>query len=125
MRCRGYRREAGGRRRWVRCWRDWCCSWASALSPTFSCGWRRFISSRDCWGFSFKFAKFRLGRERAGAFGLHYATAQRNFSETANREMHMEKFPLIIRIKKGKDGSGALSCERGDGSIVYQRQNAK
>jgi hypothetical protein len=32
---------------------------------------------------------------------------------------------MVIRIKKGKDGSGALSCERADGSIVYQRQNAK
>jgi len=32
---------------------------------------------------------------------------------------------MIIRMKKGKDGSGALSCERADGSIVYQRQNAK
>jgi len=32
---------------------------------------------------------------------------------------------MIIRIKKGKDGGGALSCERADGSIVYQRQNAK
>src|SRR5688572_3249027 len=32
---------------------------------------------------------------------------------------------MIIRIKKGKDGSGALSCQRADGSIVFQRQNAK
>jgi len=32
---------------------------------------------------------------------------------------------MIIRIKKGKDGSGALSCQRADGSVVYQRQNAK
>jgi hypothetical protein len=32
---------------------------------------------------------------------------------------------LLIRIKKGKDGSGALSCTRADGSVVYQRQNAK
>ena len=32
---------------------------------------------------------------------------------------------MIIRIKKGKDGSGALTCEREDGSIVYQRQDAK
>src|SRR5688572_29542707 len=32
---------------------------------------------------------------------------------------------LLIGIKKGKDGSGALSCTRGDGSVVYQRQNAK
>jgi len=37
----------------------------------------------------------------------------------------MEKSPLIIRIKKGKDGSGALSCQRPDGSIVYQRQNPR
>jgi hypothetical protein len=32
---------------------------------------------------------------------------------------------MMIRIKKGKDGGGALSCQRGDGSVVYQRQNAK
>jgi len=32
---------------------------------------------------------------------------------------------MIIRIKKGKDGSGALSCQREDGSVVYQRQNAR
>ena len=32
---------------------------------------------------------------------------------------------MMIRIKKGKDGGGALSCEREDGSIVYQRQSAK
>ncbi len=32
---------------------------------------------------------------------------------------------LLIRIKKGKDGSGALSCVRADGSVAYQRQNAK
>jgi hypothetical protein len=32
---------------------------------------------------------------------------------------------LLIRIKKGKDGSGALSGTRADGSVVYQRQNAK
>jgi len=32
---------------------------------------------------------------------------------------------MLIRIKKGNDGGGALSCERADGSIVYQRQNAK
>src|SRR6266550_368987 len=32
---------------------------------------------------------------------------------------------MIIRSEKGKDGSGALSCERTDGSIVYQRQNAR
>jgi hypothetical protein len=37
-----------------------------------------------------------------------------------------EKAPLLlIRIKKGRDGGGALSCVRGDGSVVYQRQNAK
>lgn len=32
---------------------------------------------------------------------------------------------MIIRIKKGKDGGGALSCQRADGSVVYQRQNAR
>ena len=32
---------------------------------------------------------------------------------------------MFIQIKKGKDGGGALSCQRADGSIVYQRQNAK
>jgi hypothetical protein len=32
---------------------------------------------------------------------------------------------MLIRIKKGKDGGGALSCERADGTIVYQRQNPK
>src|SRR3954469_14484998 len=32
---------------------------------------------------------------------------------------------LTIRIKKGKDGRAALSCQRSDGSIIYQRQNEK
>ncbi|HEV8605633.1 MAG TPA: hypothetical protein VGQ99_09720 [Tepidisphaeraceae bacterium] len=41
------------------------------------------------------------------------------------RQAIKDKGLLLIRIKKGKDGGGALSCERGDGSIVYQRQNAK
>jgi hypothetical protein len=31
---------------------------------------------------------------------------------------------LVIRIKKSADGRSALSCQRRDGSIVYQRQTA-
>src|SRR6059036_1574368 len=30
---------------------------------------------------------------------------------------------LIIRIKKKTDGSAALSCQRGDGSVTWQRQD--
>jgi hypothetical protein len=36
----------------------------------------------------------------------------------------MESPLLIIRIKKSADGRSALSCQRRDGSIVYQRQTA-
>src|SRR6266545_1175255 len=30
---------------------------------------------------------------------------------------------LIIRIKKKTDGSAALSCQRADGSVTWQRQD--
>ena len=30
---------------------------------------------------------------------------------------------LIVRIKKKQDGSAALSCERADGSVTWQRHN--
>ena len=30
--------------------------------------------------------------------------------------------PLTIRIKKKPDGSAALSCQRADGSVTWQRQ---
>jgi hypothetical protein len=30
--------------------------------------------------------------------------------------------PLTIRIKKGRDGSAALSCTRADGTVTWQRQ---
>ncbi len=32
---------------------------------------------------------------------------------------------LLIRIKKNKDGSAALTCVRSDGSATWQRQNGK
>lgn len=32
---------------------------------------------------------------------------------------------LIIRIKKKSDGSAALSCQRADGSITWQRQDGR
>lgn len=32
---------------------------------------------------------------------------------------------LIVRIKKKKDGDAALSCERADGSITWQRQEGQ
>jgi len=32
---------------------------------------------------------------------------------------------LIIRIKKKADGSAALSCERADGSVTWQRQDGQ
>ena len=32
---------------------------------------------------------------------------------------------LIIRIKKKSDGSAALSCQRADGSVTWQRQNGQ
>jgi len=43
----------------------------------------------------------------------------------ARGHLFKDKGPMLIRIKKGKDGSGALSCQRADGSVVYQRQNAR
>ena len=33
-----------------------------------------------------------------------------------------DKPDLLIRIKKGKDGSAALSCTRADGSVTWQKQ---
>jgi hypothetical protein len=32
---------------------------------------------------------------------------------------------LIVRIKKKTDGDAALSCERGDGSVTWQRQEGQ
>ena len=32
---------------------------------------------------------------------------------------------LVIRIKKNADGSAALSCRRGDGSVTWQRQEGR
>jgi hypothetical protein len=32
---------------------------------------------------------------------------------------------VIVRIKKKSDGGAALSCERADGSVTWQRQNGR
>jgi hypothetical protein len=32
---------------------------------------------------------------------------------------------LIVRIKKKNDGSAALSCQRGDGTVTWQRQDGQ
>lgn len=36
-----------------------------------------------------------------------------------------EKPELLVRIKKGTDGSAALSCTRADGSVTWQKQNGQ
>src|ERR1700674_936773 len=33
--------------------------------------------------------------------------------------------PIVIRIKKGKDGRTALSCTRADGTTTWQRQEGR
>lgn len=35
------------------------------------------------------------------------------------------KKPLVVRIKKKRDGDAALSCERADGSVTWQRQEGQ
>ena len=37
----------------------------------------------------------------------------------------MTVMTLIVRIKKKKDGDAALSCERADGSVTWQRQEGQ
>ena len=32
---------------------------------------------------------------------------------------------LLVRIKKSTDGSAALSCQRADGSVTWQRQEGQ